>query len=99
MNADVLIVGGGIGGTVLAELLGRGGKKVVVLEKGTGPPPWTRPEVLWPATAKLLFTLAPRERCFAEAVLPLEGIEIFNGRRWNRAVTRQRLDTIGVRPW
>ena len=55
--------------------------------------------MLWPATAELLFTLAPRERWLAEAVLPLEGIEIFNGRRWYRAVTRQRLESIGVQPW
>jgi 2-polyprenyl-6-methoxyphenol hydroxylase-like FAD-dependent oxidoreductase len=99
MNADVLIVGGGIGGTVLAELLGRGGKKVVVLEKGTGPPPWTRPEILWPATAELLFTLAPRERWLAEAMVPLAGIEIFTGRRFYRAITRQRLAAAGVQPW
>jgi hypothetical protein len=31
MIADFVVVGGGIGGTVLAELPGRGGKKVVVL--------------------------------------------------------------------
>ena len=99
MIADVLIVGGGIGGTVLAELLGRGGKKVIVLEKATGPPPWTRPEVLWPATAELLLTLAPRERWLAEAVLPLEGIEIFTGREFYRAVNRALLDEIHVRPW
>ncbi|MCI0353685.1 MAG: NAD(P)-binding protein, partial [Acidobacteria bacterium] len=49
MDADFVIVGGGIGGTVLAELLGRGGKRVVVLEKSTAPPSWLRPEVLWPA--------------------------------------------------
>src|SRR5688572_410503 len=99
MNADVLIVGGGIGGTVLAELLGRGGKKVVVLEKGTGPPAWTRPEVLWPATAKLLFTLAPRERWLAEAVLPLSGLEIFTGKRFYRAISSDRLAAAGVQPW
>jgi 2-polyprenyl-6-methoxyphenol hydroxylase-like FAD-dependent oxidoreductase len=99
LNADVLIVGGGIGGTVLAELLARRGKKVVVLEKGTGPPPWTRPEGLWPATAQLLFTLAPRQRWLAEAMLPLEGIEVFTGRAFYRAVTRKRLDAAGVRLW
>jgi 2-polyprenyl-6-methoxyphenol hydroxylase-like FAD-dependent oxidoreductase len=99
MKADVLIVGGGIGGTVLAELLGSGGKKVVILEKATGPPPFTRPEVLWPATAELLFTLTPRKRWLAEAVRPLEGIEIFTGREFYRAVTRERFDAIRVQPW
>ena len=33
MDADFVVVGGGVGGTVLAELLGRSGKRVVVLEK------------------------------------------------------------------
>ena len=59
MPTDFLIVGGGIGGLVLAELLGRDGKRVVVLERSTGPPPWNRPEVLWPATIELLLSLAP----------------------------------------
>lgn len=49
MSHDMLIVvGGGIGGAVLANLLARGGKRVVVLEKTPVPPPIARPEILWP---------------------------------------------------
>jgi len=35
MNADVVIVGGGLGGSTLATLLAKSGKKVVVLERET----------------------------------------------------------------
>jgi 2-polyprenyl-6-methoxyphenol hydroxylase-like FAD-dependent oxidoreductase len=59
MSIDFLIVGGGIGGAVLANLLGRRGKRVLVLEKGRTPVPQARPEVLWPATVELLRTLIP----------------------------------------
>src|SRR5688500_3803683 len=61
MPTDFLIVGGGIGGLVAAELLGRGGRRVVVLERSVGPPRWTRPEVLWPATMELLASILPGE--------------------------------------
>ena len=50
MSHDMLIVVvvGGIGGAVLANLLARGGKRVIVLEKNLVPPPIARPEILWP---------------------------------------------------
>jgi 2-polyprenyl-6-methoxyphenol hydroxylase-like FAD-dependent oxidoreductase len=59
MAIDFLIVGGGIGGAVLANLLGQRGKRVLVLEKGRTPVPQARPEVLWPATVEFLRTLIP----------------------------------------
>src|SRR4051812_12691970 len=59
MAIDFLIVGGGIGGAVLAHLLRRRGLRVLVLEKGHGPAPQNRPEVLWPATVDVLRTLIP----------------------------------------
>ncbi|HET6324795.1 MAG TPA: NAD(P)/FAD-dependent oxidoreductase [Planctomycetaceae bacterium] len=61
MAIDFLIVGGGIGGAVLANLLSRRGKRVLVLEKGRTPVPQARPEVLWPATVEFLRTLIPAE--------------------------------------
>jgi 2-polyprenyl-6-methoxyphenol hydroxylase-like FAD-dependent oxidoreductase len=61
MAIDFLIVGGGIGGAVLAHLLGRGGKRVVLLEKNLSAAPPTRPEVLWPTTVELLRTLIPAD--------------------------------------
>ena len=99
MATDFLIVGGGIGGLVLAELLGRGGKRVVVLERSTAPPPWSRPEILWPATFELLCTLLPREQWEQRAVLPLEGMRIYDGRQWQWAISPDTLATAGVQPW
>jgi 2-polyprenyl-6-methoxyphenol hydroxylase-like FAD-dependent oxidoreductase len=99
MATDVLIVGGGIGGLVLAELLGRGGKRVVVLERSTGPPPFNRPEILWPATIDLLTSLVPRERWLQEAVLPLRGMEFFDGRQFAWGISPEALDRARVQPW
>ncbi|MBC7853210.1 MAG: FAD-dependent monooxygenase [Pirellulaceae bacterium] len=59
MSHDTLIVGGGIGGAVMANLLTRGGKRVMVLERNLVPPPIARPEILWPHTVEFLRTLIP----------------------------------------
>lgn len=99
MSTDVLIVGGGIGGLVLAELLGRGGKRVVVLERSTGPPPFNRPEILWPATQELLCTLIPRVRWLDRAVIPLRGMQAFDGRAFRWAISPSALDRANVEPW
>ena len=99
MDADLVIVGGGIGGTVLAELLGRGGKRVVVLEKSTAPPPRLRPEVLWPATMKVLFSLVPQHLWEEEAVLAVRGMELHEAGETIRFITPQLLEKAGVQPW
>jgi 2-polyprenyl-6-methoxyphenol hydroxylase-like FAD-dependent oxidoreductase len=46
MKIEFLIVGGGIGGAVLANLLSRKGKRVLVVEKETTPSKFIRPEVV-----------------------------------------------------
>ena len=99
MIADFVVVGGGIGGTVLAELLGRRGKKVIVLEKSTGPPNFIRPEVLWPATMEILFSLIPRETWEKEAVLPMRGVELHDGQRATPLITPELLEEARVRLW
>jgi 2-polyprenyl-6-methoxyphenol hydroxylase-like FAD-dependent oxidoreductase len=79
MPVDFLIVGGGIGGAVLANLLGRHGKRVLVLERKRTPVGVPRPEILWPATVEVLRSLLPpalEERW----LLPLRGgVVIYKG--------------------
>ena len=81
MSTDFLIVGGGIGGAVLAQLLGRAGKRVVVLERdAVGARPLPRPEVLWPATVRTIRPLLPRGTADA-TLLPVRGITFVRRRR------------------
>jgi 2-polyprenyl-6-methoxyphenol hydroxylase-like FAD-dependent oxidoreductase len=98
MTTDVLIVGGGIGGLVLAEKLGRGKRRVVVLERGMGPPRWNRPEVLWPTTAQVLSTLLAKAQ-LDEAVLPLEGVQLFDGEQFQWAFAPEILQQAQIQPW
>jgi len=99
MKADVVIAGGGIGGAVLAEMLGRGGKRVVVLERSTASPNWLRPEILWPATVEVLFSLAPRQVWEQTAMLPLQEIRVHDGEKFVPLVTRKVMDAAHVQPW
>ena len=96
---DVLVVGGGIGGAVLAGLLGRGGKRVLVLERSTGPPGIGRPEILWPATVRVIESLVGSVRLRAEAALSLEGLEIRSRGKPLVSVTRETFRDAGVQPW
>ena len=78
MSYDFIIAGGGIGGTVLAHLLGKAGRKVLVLEKSVAPPTFIRPEGLWPRTAELLRSILPRKDA-GTTWLPLQGLRAFDG--------------------
>lgn len=99
MTADIVIVGGGIGGAVLAGLLSRGGMKVIVLERNLAAPSWVRPEVLWPRSMDTLFSLNPRERWLEKAALPLRGIEFHDGQRVVAMLRGSVLREPRVQPW
>ena len=99
MRYDVLIAGGGIGGGVLAQLLARGGKRVAVLERSVAPPKWLRPEILWPATAKVLFSLAPREVWERSAFLPLREIRFQLGNEFVPLASAEVFGRAEVQPW
>ena len=100
MALDYLIVGGGIGGAVLAELLGRGGRQVLVLERGTAPPSFLRPEVLWPVTVGTLWSLVSRETWEREVATPLQELWIHRASgRSTPVLTSDVLREAGVQPW
>lgn len=102
MPLDVLIVGGGIGGAVLANLLGRAGRSCLVLEKSTGPGPpggGVRPEVLWPATVDVLRKLLPFDPLDETALVPVSGIKFTLDGETALEATPEFLSQAGVRPY
>jgi 2-polyprenyl-6-methoxyphenol hydroxylase-like FAD-dependent oxidoreductase len=98
MAIDFLIVGGGIGGAVLANLLGRRGKRVLVMERSRTPLPQNRPEILWPATVEVLRTLIPAD-LEEHWLLPLRGGFFTCGRRPLLQITPEVIDAAGVQPY
>jgi 2-polyprenyl-6-methoxyphenol hydroxylase-like FAD-dependent oxidoreductase len=98
MTIDFLIVGGGIGGAVLANLLGRRGKRVLVLEKSLTPAPQNRPEILWPATVEVLRTLIPHN-LEERWLLPIRGGVFLSGSRPLLQFGPEVFDAAGVQPY
>jgi len=99
MDADFVIVGGGIGGGVLAALLAKAGRRVKVLEKATTAPAWTRPEILWPKTIETLFSLLPRATWEADALQRLGGVDVWNGRKTIQLISAATLQKVQVERW
>jgi 2-polyprenyl-6-methoxyphenol hydroxylase-like FAD-dependent oxidoreductase len=99
MTTEFLISGGGIGGAVLAELLARRGKRVLVLERNTTPPSFLRPELMWPATIELLCTLIPRPVWEDEAASPAGGIRVQRGRDDLAELSAGDMRSAGAQPW
>src|SRR5206468_3490949 len=98
MTYDFLIVGGGIGGAVLANLLGRRGRRVLVLEKARAPAPQNRPEILWPATVDVLRTLIPKD-LEGRWLLPLRGGVFVSGGRPLLQIGPEVFRAAGVQPY
>lgn len=99
MTADFVIVGGGIGGAVLAGLLGRGGKTVIVLERNRAPGGLVRPEILWQRSMEVLLSLRPREQWLEAAALPLRGVEFHDGQGVATLLRESVLRDPAVQPW
>src|SRR6185503_12731266 len=98
MDAEFLIVGGGLGGGVLAGLLGKAGRRVVVLERNPGKTPIVRPEVLWPATVEVLASLLP-PAVLPETMVPVRAIRVYRGGQRLVEVSARTIDESGIRPW
>jgi 2-polyprenyl-6-methoxyphenol hydroxylase-like FAD-dependent oxidoreductase len=99
MQLDCVVAGGGIGGSVLAELLARGGQRVLVLERSVAAPTWTRPEIFWPTTADFVKQLAAGDLWERELAAPIDAFDIHDGRALRELVPAAALQRAGVRPW
>lgn len=99
-DAECVVVGGGIGGAVLALALGRAGRRVLILERDIVPPTIARPEILAGATMDVFERLGVGEPINREAAIPLEGLELFEagGRTRLFTVTHDMLQRAGARP-
>lgn len=99
MAIDFLIVGAGIGGAVLANLLSRAGKEVLVLERESSAVVRVRPEVLWPATVQFLESIVPANVLHERALLPLRGVNVHHRNSLLKPITTKTLARAGVQPW
>jgi 2-polyprenyl-6-methoxyphenol hydroxylase-like FAD-dependent oxidoreductase len=95
MHFDVVIVGAGIGGAVLALDLGRRGWRVALVEREGAPPRIARPEILWGATLRALEPYDVAEAVRHTASVQLEEIEIGSEKPWLR-ITLDDLNAAGV---
>ncbi len=100
LKADCVIVGGGIGGAVLALLLGQRGHQVILLERELTPPRIGRPEVLARSTIALFERLGAGTRILQEAALPLHGLEVYRaGGRRLLMLSQDDFDRAGAQPY
>ena len=95
MRFDVVIVGAGIGGAVLALDLGGRGWRVVLLERESVPVVIARPEVLWGATPRALERYGIGDALRDSASVQLEAIEIGGEKPWLR-ISRDDFAGAGV---
>ena len=95
MRFDVVIVGAGIGGAVLALDLGRRGWRIALVERESAPPKIARPEILWSPTTNALERYGVADAIRERASVKLEAIEIGGEKPWLR-ITREDFDAAGV---
>jgi 2-polyprenyl-6-methoxyphenol hydroxylase-like FAD-dependent oxidoreductase len=92
---DIVIVGAGIGGAVLALDLGRRGWRVALVERESAPPRLARPEVLWGATLRALEPYGVADAIRQTASVQVEEVEIGGENPWLR-ITRDDFAAAGA---
>ncbi len=95
MRFDVVIVGAGIGGAVLALDLGRRGWRVALVERERTPLVIARPEILWSPTMRALHRYGVADAIRERACVKLEMIEIGGRNVWLR-ITSDDFAAAGV---
>src|SRR5690349_13751594 len=95
MRVDVVIVGAGIGGAVLALDLGRRGWRVALVERESAPPKIARPEILWSPTTDALERYDVAGAIRERASVKLEALEIGGEKPWLR-ITRHDFEAAGI---
>ena len=100
LDADCVVVGGGIGGAVLALALGRRKLHVLVLERSHTPQQANRPEILARVTMEAFHDLGVGPRILEEATIPLHGIEMWqSGGERLAAIVEEDLQRAGAQPY
>jgi 2-polyprenyl-6-methoxyphenol hydroxylase-like FAD-dependent oxidoreductase len=84
MRFDVVIVGAGIGGAVLALDLGRRGWRVALVEREVAPPRLARPEIIWSPTPRALEPYGIADGIRQTAGVRLDEIAIGGPEPWLR---------------
>lgn len=99
-DADVVIVGAGIGGAVLAMALARRGRRVLVVEKEAAQRTVVRPELLWGATPRALDLIGIGDLIRHSAVL-IRGVEMRRSEsdRLLLEIRAQDFTSSGVEGW
>ena len=95
MRFDVVVVGAGIGGAVLALDLGRRGRSVALVERESQPARIARPEILWGPTLRALEPYGVSAALRNTAAVELEQVELGGEKPWLR-VTREDFAAAGV---
>jgi 2-polyprenyl-6-methoxyphenol hydroxylase-like FAD-dependent oxidoreductase len=95
MRFDVVIVGAGIGGAVLALDLGRRGWRITLVEREVTPPRIVRPEILWGATLRALESYGVAEAIRQTASVQIEELAFGPEKPWLR-ITREDLTAAGA---
>jgi 2-polyprenyl-6-methoxyphenol hydroxylase-like FAD-dependent oxidoreductase len=98
-SVDCVIVGGGIGGAVLALALGRAGRRVALLERARQPVLAARPEILARSTIETFQRLGVGSRIAQEAALPLQRMELWHQRRQLITFDAACFQRAGIQPY